>query len=205
MLRLVDLAAAQDEVDRAELELTGEEMRRARRGTNAVHRRRVLLRAALRRLLAVHLGTAPAHVPLCTTTAGRPYVEGRPDLDVTCSASEGLGLVVVSQDHRVGVDVEFVQPWTEDVLAEGWLSAAEQRTLLALPAEVRATAATRAWTTKEAVLKARGCGLLERPSSVATSIGESGSTVDGWQIEDVPVPAGWVASLAVGRLQEEPA
>jgi len=52
------------------------------------------------------------------------------------------------------------------------------------------------------VLKARGTGLHEPPSAVATEIGRWAGVVDGWQITDVPVPDGWVASLAVRRLEE---
>ncbi|PRY49355.1 4'-phosphopantetheinyl transferase superfamily protein [Geodermatophilus tzadiensis] len=203
-VRLVDLAADDAELARAEAVLSPAELARARRGTPAVHRRRVLLRAALRTALAAELGTDPARVPLGTTAAGRPELPPATGLDAGCSASGGLGVVAVGRGCRVGVDVERVAPWTADVLDEGWLADAEQRALTALPEGARALAATRAWTQKEAVLKGRGTGLREDPAAVVTEIGRTDGTVAGWAVRDVPVPDGWVASLAVAPHQEVP-
>jgi 4'-phosphopantetheinyl transferase len=125
-------------------------------------------------------------------------------LHVSCSASGVLGLVAVGRDCRIGVDLEQVTPWTPDVLGEGWLSPVEQRALARLPATARAVATTRAWTQKEAVLKARGTGLLEDPRTVVPPIGQQAGTVAGWSVRDVPVPDGWVASLAVAANEETP-
>lgn len=200
-VRLVDLAADDEATARASRVLTPAELARARRGTPAVHRRRVLLRAALRTALAAELGTAPGAVPVHTAPSGRPVV-GVPGLDVSCSASGVLGLVAVCSGRRIGVDVERVTLWTPDVLEEGWLDPVEQRTLVALPPAARAVAATRAWTQKEAVLKARGTGLLEDPRGTVTSIGRTAGTVAGWSVRDVPVPDTWVASLAVAPDEE---
>jgi 4'-phosphopantetheinyl transferase len=200
-VRLVDLAAHDEATARAASVLTPAELARARRGTPAVHRRRVLLRAALRVALAAELGVSPGAVPLRTAPSGRPGVEV-PGLDVSCSAGGDLGLVAVGRDCRVGVDLEQVTPWTTDVLGESWLSPVEQRALTRLPATARAVATARAWTQKEAVLKARGTGLLEDPRTTVTPIGQQAGTVAGWSVRDVPVPEGWVASLAVARNEE---
>ena len=202
-VRLVDLAADDRVTARAASVLTPAELARARRGTPAVHRRRVLLRAALRAALAAELGVSARAVPLRTTPSGRPEV-GVPGLDVSCSAGGVLGLVAVGRDCRLGVDLEQVTPWTPDVLDVGWLSPVERRALTRLPATARALAAARAWTQKEAVLKARGTGLLEDPRATVTPIGQPAGTVAGWSVSDVPVPDGWVASLAVARNEERP-
>lgn len=195
-LWLVDLLAGGDELARAESSLTPRELARARRGTPAAHRRRVLLRAALRSALGVELGTDARRVPIRTTLAGRPHLPGS-GLDVSCSASGALGVVALGRGRRVGVDVESVAPWTDDALDEGWLDSDERRSLVRLPLDARAEAAARAWTQKEAVLKARGTGLLDNPSTVGTTVGRKDGVVAGWEIRDVPLPHGWVASLAV--------
>jgi 4'-phosphopantetheinyl transferase len=203
VIRLVDLAADDDTVARAAASLTPGELARARRGTPSVHRRRVLLRAALRAALADELGTDPARVPLTTTPAGRPELAlDGPGLDASCSASGALGLVAVGRGRRVGVDVERVPPWNPEVLEEGWLSGSECRALTLLPPAARPVAATRAWTQKEAVLKARGTGLREDPAATVTAIGRADGVVAGWQVSSVPVPDGWVASLATAPEQE---
>jgi len=200
-VRLVDLGLDGDAVACAESWLTPAEVARARRGTPAVHRRRVLLRAALRSALAEELGTDPASVPLEATAAGRPFVAGTA-VDVSCSASGVLGVVAVARDQRVGVDVQRVVPWSVSVLDEGWLAPDERRALTALPLAARPEATTRAWTQKEAVLKARGTGLLDDPSTILTYVGRSAGVVAGWTVDNLPVPAGWMASLAVGPVKE---
>jgi 4'-phosphopantetheinyl transferase len=202
-VRLVDLAADDEATARAASDLTPAELAHARRGTPTVHRRRVLLRAALRSALAAELGVSPGAVPLRTAPSGRPGVDV-PGLDVSCSAGGVLGLVAVGRDCRLGVDLEEVTPWTPDVLDEGWLSPVERQALTRLPATARAVAAARAWTQKEAVLKARGTGLLEDPRTTVTPIGQPAGTVAGWTVWNVPVPDGWVASLAVARNEERP-
>lgn len=203
-LRWLDLAAGPDAVARAEAVLTAAELERARRATPAVHRRRVLLRAALRRAVAPHLGVDAAAVPLTTTRAGRPEIRGPWRIDVNCSSSSGLGIVAVGHGRRVGVDLERIPEWTPGVLAESWLAPVERAALAALPVDVRAFAATRAWTRKEAVLKARGTGLLDDPGSLVTPVSGPAGTVAGWEVLDVHVPSGWVASLAVGPLEGVP-
>ncbi|MCW2740233.1 MAG: 4-phosphopantetheinyl transferase [Blastococcus sp.] len=202
-VRLVDLAAGDDDVARAESSLTPAELARARRGTAPVHRRRVLLRAALREALGAELRMDPRAVPLATTTAGRPYVaaEGT-SVDVSCSASGALGLVAVGRSCRIGIDVEHVAPWSPDVLDEGWLSGGERLALTRLPHEDRPVAVTRSWTQKEAVLKARGTGLTDDPAATVTDVGRATGVVAGWHVQEVPVPRPWIASLAVGPRKE---
>jgi 4'-phosphopantetheinyl transferase len=207
-VRLVDLALDADAVTRAESSLTAAEVARARRGAPAVHRRRVLLRASLRMALAVELDIPPVEVPIGTTALGRPYVTatvGGAPLDVSCSASSDLGIVAVTRGRRIGIDVEHVAPWAPEVLDEAWLSDSERRALARLPPADRAEAVTRCWTQKEAVLKARGTGLYDDPATVVTIAGTTdGDAEDGrWRIWDVPVPHGWVASLAAASKKEK--
>jgi 4'-phosphopantetheinyl transferase len=204
VIRLVDLVADDDELARAEAVLSPDELARARRGTPAVHRRRVLLRAALRTALAAELGTAPGRVPLTATAAGRPQLPVATGLDASCSAGGPLGVVAVGRGHRVGVDVERLAPWTPDVLDEGWLDGSERLAVTRLPVGARPLAITRAWTQKEAVLKARGTGLQDDPAATVTVVGQAEGLVAGWTVRDVPVPDGWVASLAVARNEETP-
>ncbi len=203
-VRIVDLRVDGTVFLAAEATLTPDELARARRGVPAVHRRRVLLRAALRTAIADEIGVDPAAVPLATTAAGRPYLAGRrAALDVSCSASGDVGVVVVARERRVGVDVQRVEPWRSDVLGEGWLTPAEQHALVDLPADERPVALTRAWTQKEAVLKGRGTGLTGPPREPETVIGQHTGQVAGWQISDLPVPEGWVATLALGPTPDE--
>jgi 4'-phosphopantetheinyl transferase len=203
-LRLVDLALDGPALADAQAVLAPAELARARRGTAQVHRRRVGLRAALRSLLGDELAMPPAAVPLAAGPAGQPVLAGRaPRLHVSCSASGDLGVVALGRGRRIGVDVEGLVPWSADVLEERWLCPGERRALVALPEADRPLATARAWTQKEAVLKARGTGLREDPAGIRTPLGQPDGVVAGWRVREIPVPGGWVASLAVGPAERQ--
>jgi 4'-phosphopantetheinyl transferase len=175
--------------------LTPEELAHADRGAPPVRRRRIALRAGLRAVLGRALACPPRDVPLGRTAQGRPRVEV-PGWDASCARSEELGLLAVARGALVGVDVERVVPWTDDILAEGWLAPAESRFLLTLPSPERAPAATRCWTGKEAVLKAVGSGLSVPPELVVTAGGRWADRCGPWALADVAVPHGFRATLA---------
>jgi 4'-phosphopantetheinyl transferase len=195
-LWLVRLDVDAETLARAELDLTPAERDRAVRGTPAVRRRRVVLRAATRCALGTVLDVAPARVQLGTSAAGRPEVRDREDVDVNCSASGDVGVVAVAIGARVGVDLEAIAPWSPDAVEEAWLADEERRALLRLPQAARAVALSRCWTQKEAVLKAMGTGLTRDPASVRTPVGAPAGRIAGWHVRGVDVPPGWVASVA---------
>ncbi|MEU2349048.1 4'-phosphopantetheinyl transferase superfamily protein [Modestobacter sp. NPDC049651] len=194
VVRSLDLADPRWDVAAAAGCLDEAERARAERGTSAVRRRRVIVRAALRRLLGGLLGLPPADVPL-HAERGRPLLAGG-GLSFSCSASGDVALLAVTGGPAVGVDVQHHRDdEARDAAAEGWLAAAELRLLAALPEPDRLLATTRAWTQKEAVLKARGTGIERLPTDVVTPIGARGR-VGELHLVPVAVPAGSVASLA---------
>ena len=194
VLRVVDLADPRWDVAAEAGCLDDDERARAGRGTDAVRRRRVLVRACLRRVLGDLLGTGPADVPL-RSDDGRPFLSGDP-LRFSCTASADLALVAVARRGLVGVDVQRHRPEeARDAAAEDWLSDVELARLRALGDEDRPTAVTRAWTQKEAVAKARGTGILRSPVDLVTPVADRGR-VGGLFLAPVPVPSGYVASLA---------
>jgi 4'-phosphopantetheinyl transferase len=194
LLRRLDLADPRWDLAAAAVDLTADERARAGRGVPAVHRRRLLVRSALRRTLGDLLGLPASAVPLQLDEAGRPCLVGN-EVQFSCSASEDVALIVIS-DSVVGVDVQRHRD--EEAAAafdEGWLAPEEQRRIAALPAGSRAVAVTRCWTQKEAVLKGRGTGIRRPPTDVVTPVACSGR-VGPWWLAPVAVPAGHVASLA---------
>jgi 4'-phosphopantetheinyl transferase len=193
----VDLGVSGSELAETTASLTRPELARAERGTPTVRRRRIVLRAALRTVLGQVLGCAPAEVPLTTGPHGRPQLDlPDPPYDVNCSRSDDLGLVALARGARVGIDVERVVPWTAGTAQEGWLTPAEVEEIEALLPAERARAATRRWTQKEAVLKARGTGLTTPPAQVAVHRTHRGSRSGSWALTPVAVPAAFEASLA---------
>jgi 4'-phosphopantetheinyl transferase len=140
-------------------------------------------------------GLDPSHTvrvgrlcPQCGSAAhGRPWVELRRAgavrrLEVSLARS-GPHVVTAVADRPVGVDVESIRD-----VARGWDPA-----LVLAPAE-RADSSldrARAWARKEAVLKARGTGLVTPMATVL--LGEQ-----DWA--DVVAPAGYVAALSTGGI-----
>jgi 4'-phosphopantetheinyl transferase len=199
MVRRVDLARDDDLRSAAAALLSPAELARVETCTPAVGRRRILVRAALRELLASELGVAPIDVPL-VDRPGRPALHPSaavPGLDFNTSASGEVGLVALVRGGRIGVDVERLGDEDPAVaVAEGWLAAAERAAIEALAGRDRPTALTRAWVQKEAVLKGQGVGLWSDLSRTVTPVAARGR-VTGWQLVPVEVPTGYLASLAL--------
>lgn len=93
---------------------------------------------------------------------GKPFLAASPFAYwFNCSACDGLMLIAGSRKGPVGADVETLPRCTaawEDAARE--FNPAEQALLAALPAQDRPLAFARLWTAKEAVLKARGTGIV---------------------------------------------
>ena len=117
-------------------------------------------RAHLRRILARYLATPPQNVRFAYGEHGKPMLAEGGEPRFNLSHSESRGLAAVSRGARIGVDVEGAREgraFTD--IADRFFSQAESAELRALPPEARPAAFYRAWTRKEAYLKAWGTGL----------------------------------------------
>lgn len=119
------------------------------------------LRCALRHVLAIETGHDAAHLVLDADDRGRPFL-AQPDApDFNVSHSGAFGLIAVSRERRVGVDIEEAGAtfkWRE--LAPAVLADMDRREIEAMPDEpARNATFFDCWTAKEAVLKAHGDGI----------------------------------------------
>jgi 4'-phosphopantetheinyl transferase len=150
--------------------------------------------ALLRLVLTGLTGTEPRDHRLavrCRTCGeaahGKPVLE-HPVLHVSLSASRTAVAVAVSGAAPVGVDVEQVDLAAFDGFTGVVLGAGEQAD--------DAAARARAWTRKEAVLKATGHGLAVDPREVDVSRDQV-HRPERAELLDVPSPAGTACSAAV--------
>lgn len=160
---------------------------------------------ALRMLLGDRLRTAPETVefireecPTCGGPHGRPAVPGG-RLHFSLSHSGGLALIGLA-DTVIGVDVE--QTPTLDVADQTarMLHPDETAELEALPEDARAVGFGRAWTRKEAYLKAIGTGLSRSPALDYMGTGPAPAQHQpDWTLADVAVPEGYLAAVATRR------
>jgi 4'-phosphopantetheinyl transferase len=153
------LDVADDETASRLARLTDDERARAERlGREAIWRRFVASREFLRLLLGRHLSVPPARVIFTQGPRGKPGLGGAPSfagLRFNLAHSDEIALCALTLGREIGADVERLRSdiAVED-LAQRFFSRAEAARLAALPAEERRLAFFRAWTRKEAYVKA---------------------------------------------------
>ena len=117
-------------------------------------------RAQLRRILSMYVDAEPRDLRFEYGEHGKPTLVDHADLSFNLSHSEKVGLVAVSKRVRVGIDVEHAREGRDfSGLAVRFFSAEERDVFGRLPESDRQAAFYRAWTRKEAYLKALGTGL----------------------------------------------
>ena len=182
-----------------------ERARAARFAFERDRQRYVAAHVALRQVLGQRIGRPPASLRFETGAFGKPRLRGEPRCAFSLSHSGDQALIALSDDGEIGVDLEQLRPLPDlDALARQCLAPREHFHFDATPLAERELAFLRAWTRKEACLKALGTGLQVEPASFETGIDTSEQPVridtsQGarevvvWSLETVP---GWIAALA---------
>jgi 4'-phosphopantetheinyl transferase len=164
-------------------------------------------RGLLRKCLGSYLQRDPAGIELTYTDLKRPVLAGSDDIDFSISHTHDLVALAVTSGARVGVDLEFIQPNLDlSELALRIFSPEDLRLFQAVPNDEKHVAFYRAWTRKEAYLKARGEGIAGGLQEVSVSFapGNVGSIHDSrkscgagnWRLQALPVPEGYAGTLA---------
>jgi 4'-phosphopantetheinyl transferase len=190
--------------------LTEDEQARANRFRLArVRDQFVAARGRLRELLGCYLGISPRTVPILYADAGKPHLPPEFALEFNISHTDGMALFAVGTT-RVGVDVERDRPIPDaDGLVSRFFSRREIAEFQAIPPLRRQAAFLRAWTRKEAVLKAIGRGVQSldycevtfadgEPPAVRSIEGDA-SAGDRWQLITWEPAAGYLAAVAVEK------
>ena len=117
-------------------------------------------KAHLRRILARYVGTRPQDLRFVYGEHGKPTLAERDEPQFNLSDSEWKGLAAICWGARIGVDIEFAREGRSFTnIANRFFAQSESAALRALPSEDHRVAFYRAWTRKEAYLKAWGTGL----------------------------------------------
>jgi 4'-phosphopantetheinyl transferase len=190
--------------------LSVEETARSRRLLlDALRRRFVVGRGMLRVLLGRYLGRRPSDVQIACASQGKPVLDEAHGSDIAFNVahSKHLAVFAFARSAAVGVDVEHAEPGDCDAIVRQFFSPRECREYCALPAAQRPAAFIRAWTRKEACLKASGVGMsgsladvevtiaAEEPARVL-SAGIFGDVRDWW-LQDMPLLEDFVGAVAV--------
>ena len=203
----VQLAASDDEVARLATWLAPEEHARAARyGRPGLAERYIVGRASLRWVLGRTIGLAPGAVPILRDPRGRPYLDGDFGIDFNVSNTEGVALIGITREGRIGVDIEHsARRVRVDGLARKLLTPAERATLAPLAEAERRARFLRYWTCKEAMSKATGDGLAAPFRNMEIALGERIALVTGpppyepggWLLRAVQAPPEFLGTIAL--------
>jgi 4'-phosphopantetheinyl transferase len=145
--------------------LSPEELARANRFRRERDRQDfIVARSQLRMILGRYLAVAPHLLQFGYGDHGKPFLTQPAEaLQFNVSHAQGLALYAIGRDRPVGIDLEYVQRPLGDMeqLIQRFFSAQEYAEWRSLPPEQRSSAFFRAWTCKEAYLKAIGTGLAQ--------------------------------------------
>jgi 4'-phosphopantetheinyl transferase len=167
----------------------------------------ILGRQLLTALISEHRGAPPQPLELAVTEHGRPYLADDPALAFSISHAGTLVAVALALNARVGLDVESLDRRLQlDPLAERIFSPADLVRFRALPPASRHAAFFRAWTGKEAILKAQGIGLFGGVQEISVPMeekeGKNSSTIvhgpdnSTWHLVPLTVPTGYLGAVA---------
>lgn len=123
-------------------------------------------RSALRLLLSEKLGKAPGHISFMVDAFGRPSIKDAPRneasphfLDFNVSHSGEYGLIAMSIERRVGVDIQRHTEFDWREVAAVALSTHEAALIDQLDEPYQLATFHDYWSTKEALLKCVGVGM----------------------------------------------
>jgi 4'-phosphopantetheinyl transferase len=126
---------------------------------------------------------------------GKPFVAGAEALSFSVSHSGDSALIAVAQDATVGIDIEAIRPRPNLAkLAARVLDPVAHAAFSTAPDDEQLVVFLRAWTEKEAYLKAIGLGIATDLRAVEIP--------DAWTVEPLDALPTYVATLAVDRPAE---
>ncbi|MBS0201393.1 MAG: 4'-phosphopantetheinyl transferase superfamily protein [Planctomycetes bacterium] len=159
----VGLESDDQQLDQFQALLSPDESARADRFKVSHPRRHfIVCRAVVRQLLGQCLGCDPTSVEFDYGPHGKPAVRqaGGPRIEFSVSHSSDQGLIALTLDRRIGVDLEEMNSAVRILkLATRFFSTLEALELASLPEAEQLAGFYRGWTCKEAYLKATGSGL----------------------------------------------
>jgi len=139
-------------------------------------RREAVNRGALRLLLGSYLGIGPGSVAFVAGAKGKPAIAGEfpgGRIEFNVAHSGEWVVIAFARGGRVGVDVEKWREIEADQILGDFFRPEERQEWIEWPEAEREAAFFRAWTLKEAYLKALGTGLSKPLQSFRVRLARS--------------------------------
>ncbi len=172
---------------------------------------RIRQRFMLRLILGSYLGCPGRDLKLVRTERGKPMLGERhasSALTFNLSHTGEWLAVVVGHDCPLGVDIEIERSMPRaEALARRYFPGTEADALSGLDEPFRSRTFLQHWTAREALVKARGCGLADTMNRIELGGSPPGIAAlpsdwpraDRWSLVMPPLPDGLVGHVAVGR------
>jgi len=196
----IELGLSPNDVAYLQSTLSQQELQTANRYTAQLHRdRSIVAHGALRNLLSRYTEQSPQDLHFTLSASGKPTLMGLggdSHVHFNLSHSANRALIAIATGVPVGVDIERIDPST-DVLAvaERFFSSTELEALRAATPPAQLQQFFQIWVCKEAYVKARGEGILDRLSSFSVSVEPSAETHLIADSTDPLAPKTWRLSL----------
>ena len=202
------LPVSKEMIERFQHSLSEDEWLRAKSFHFKTHRDQFISsRGGLRTILSHYLNISAKNIKFCYTTHQKPYVDYT-DLTFNISHSGEFIVYALTKNAYIGVDIEELKPEVDCLsLAKSVFHEEEYIKFLKIPKEDKLLAFYRAWTRKEAYLKAIGVGLhyplnelqvsflsTEPPKLLSAHL--SPLEYDLWQLDEIFLDENYVATIA---------
>ncbi|WP_013323860.1 4'-phosphopantetheinyl transferase family protein [Gloeothece verrucosa] len=190
--------------------LCEEEINRANRFQFEHHRHRfIAARGTLRIILGQYLNRVSDRIEFDYSPKGKPSIIASQGIEFNMSHSETLALYGVTRNRPIGVDIEYLRPMKDAAqLAKRFFCQSESEAISGLPAGEIEKTFFRAWTAKEAFLKATGEGiaggldqievdLSSQESRQFLSINGNAQEVENWSLLPLVVAENYLGAVVV--------
>ena len=209
-----DLNLPPEEIETLATTLSADESDRAHRFRFEKDRNRfIAARGILRSLLATYLNLHPSQIQFAYGDRGKPSlsIATPSNLSFNLSHSKKIALYAITLTSSIGIDIEYLRPMPDALqLAKRFFSPKEYEAIAQLSPPEQQRGFLKAWTAKEAYLKAKGLGLSGGLEKVEVSIafGEVFKllTIDGddcladcWSLYSVKPHPDYLAALAIEK------
>ncbi len=201
-----------DSVKLAESTLSADEAQRAARFHFPKDRDHfIVAHGILRQIIGCYLRRKPHELIFSVNQYGKPSLVDS-NLEFNLSHSGDFALLAITQERKIGVDVEHIRNDMElENIASRNFSEVEVSELLALPPAQREVGFFNCWTRKEAYIKAHGLGLSLPLDSFDLSLAPDQPAIlratrpdpqeaARWTLRPLDVASNYAGSLAVEGL-----
>ena len=112
----------------------------------------------LRQVLASYLNLNPKEIEFSYTKLGKPFIK-KSNLFYSLSRRNKYGLLAVSKDDEVGVDIEYMKDLQDVVTFSNYSFSEEEKAMIFSEEKINIETLFTFWAFKEAYIKATGTGL----------------------------------------------